>query len=98
MACLGLAKASLGLAWTSQGLALAFQGLARAFHHLAWASLGLAQASGWADEWMDRQTDGWMDKFALSGIIGHGPLWGRCPIDYYSKPNQQMGQKVPLTM
>ena len=25
------------------------------------------------------------EKIALCGIIGHRPLWGRCPIDRYCK-------------
>ena len=53
---------------------------------------------GQIDRWMDGQKDGYLEKIALCGIIGHGPLQGRCPIDYDSKPNQQMGQRVPLTM
>ena len=54
------------------------------------------------DRWTDRGTEGHNngdpEKIALCGIMGQRPLWGRCPIDHYSKPNQRMGQRVPLTM
>ena len=49
---------------------------------------------GQIDRWMDGQKDGDLEKIALCRIIGHGPLQGRCPINFDSKPNQQMGQWV----
>ena len=34
---------------------------------------------GQIDRWMDGQKDGYLEKIALCGIIGHRPLPGRCP-------------------
>ena len=88
----GLDQASWGLAWAPLGLAQASLGLGWASLGLGWASPGLTWA--WGGGWRPGDSE----KIALCGIIGQRPLWGRCPINYYSKPNQRMGQRVPLTM